>query len=75
MRVWVYLLLSIAIIKIFLDIQGESVALYSVFLDNAIFAILLVLIARTYFKQREGKREQLQRKLHELNQLLNENRL
>lgn len=73
MRLLVYSLCSLAILKIFLDIMGgELVALYSVFIENVMFLILMTMIVRTYVKQREGRREMLQRRIGELNQMLNE---
>lgn len=74
MRVLVYLLCSLAILKIFLDLppEGELFAPYSVFLENTMFLIIITMILRTYLKQREGRREMLQRKIHELNQMLSD---
>ena len=74
MRILVYLLCSLAILKIFLDLppEGELFAPYSVFLENVIFLIIITMVLRTYLKQREGRREMLQRKVHDLNQMLNE---
>jgi hypothetical protein len=74
MRVLVYLLCSLAIIKVFIDIPpaGDLFASYSVILENVMFFIILTMILRTYLKQREGRREMLQRMLQELNQILGE---
>jgi len=74
MRVLVYLLCSLAIVKIFIDLppEGELFAAYSVFIENVIFLIIITMVLRTYLKQREGRRELLQRKVHELNQTLND---
>jgi hypothetical protein len=74
MRVLVYLLCSLAIVKIFIDLppEGELFASYSVFIENAIFLIIITMVLRTYLKQREGRRELLQRKVNELNQTLSD---
>jgi len=73
MRLLVYSLCTLSIFKIFLDIQGgNSMAVTSVILESIIFLIILTMIVRTYVKQREGRREKLQRKVSELNQMLNE---
>ncbi|MFH0921296.1 MAG: hypothetical protein V1913_13165 [Fibrobacterota bacterium] len=73
MRILVYSLCTLAIFKIVFDILGgDSVAVTSVLIENIIFLIILAMIVRTYVKQREGRREKLQRKVNELNQMLNE---
>jgi hypothetical protein len=73
MRILVYSLCTLAIFKIVLDILGgDALAVTSVFLENIIFLIILAMIVRTYVKRREGRREMLQRKVNELNQMLNE---
>jgi ABC-type transport system involved in cytochrome c biogenesis permease subunit len=73
MLILVYSLCSIAVIKIILDIAGgEFVAIYSVVLENIMFFLILTMIIRVYFKQREGRREMLQKKIHDLNQRLAE---
>jgi hypothetical protein len=73
MRILVYSLCTLAIFKILLDILGgDALAVTSVFLENIIFLIIMAMIVRTYVKRREGRREMLQRKVNELNQMLNE---
>jgi hypothetical protein len=71
----VYSLCGLAVFKLFLDVAGgEQYAPYSVVIETVIFLIVLFMIIRTCLKQREGRREMLQRKINELNQTLNEPR-
>ena len=71
----VYSLCGLAIFKLFLDVVGgEQFTPYSVAIESLIFLIVLFMIIRTCLKQREGRREMLQRKINELNQMLNEPR-
>lgn len=74
MRIIGYLICSLAILKIFLDLppEGDVFATYSVFLESIIYILVLGIVLRTYFKQREGRREMLQRKVNELNQTLSD---
>lgn len=71
----IYSLCGLAILKIILDVVGgELYATYSVAIETLIYFIVLYMIVRTYLKQREGRRETLQRKINELNQMLNSGR-
>ena len=74
MRILVYLLCTLSVIKIFLDLppEGDTFAVYSVFIESVIFIIIIAMIMRTFFKQREGRREKLQRTIQELNQMLSD---
>ncbi len=74
MRILVYLLCTLSVIKIFLDLppEGDIFAIYSVFIESVIFIIIIAMILRTFFKQREGRREKLQRTIQELNQMLSD---
>ena len=67
MNLLVYTLISLAIFKIVVDLYfGETMTVYSIFLENIIFGIILAMIIRTHYKQKEGKREKLMEKLNDL---------
>jgi len=75
MLLLVYSLCGLSVFKIFLDVVGgEQYTPYSVVIESVIFLIVLFMVVRTCIKQREGRREMLQRKINELNQMLNEPR-
>jgi len=69
----VYTLIALSVVKLFLDLWGHQVvATWSVLLEAVIYAVILVMIIRTSLKRREGRREKLQRKIRELNEMLSE---
>jgi membrane protein implicated in regulation of membrane protease activity len=69
----VYTLIALAVVKLFLDLWGHQVvATWSVLLEAVIYGVVLVMIIRTSLKRREGRREKLQRKIRELNEMLSE---
>ncbi|MBL8026520.1 MAG: hypothetical protein JNL74_08920 [Fibrobacteres bacterium] len=69
----VYTLIALSVVKLFLDLWGhQAVATWSVLLEALIYGVILVMIIRTSLKRREGRREKLQRKIRELNEMLSE---
>ncbi len=69
----VHTLIALAVVKLFLDLWGQqSVATWSVLLEALIYGVVLVMIVRTSMKRKEGRREKLQRKIRELNEMLSE---
>ncbi|OGJ89472.1 MAG: hypothetical protein A2487_12670 [Candidatus Raymondbacteria bacterium RifOxyC12_full_50_8] len=75
MTILVYSLCSLAILKIIIDVVDHSNWIYysfSVLIEQIMYLFIIAMIIRTYFKQREGRRELLQRRVQELNQKLNE---
>ena len=67
MILWAYCLVSISLLKIILDIANpELFSTFSLLLDNVIFAIILTLILRITYMQKQGKREKLKEQLSNL---------
>jgi hypothetical protein len=67
MIIWAYCLVSISLFKIILDIANPDLfSSLSLVLDNVIYAIILTLIIRITYMQKQGKREKLKEKLSEL---------
>jgi hypothetical protein len=64
-----YSLIGLTFFKIIIDVwDRESMALYSVFLENIIYLIFLVVILRTHFKQKLGEREKLAKDLETISE-------
>jgi hypothetical protein len=67
MLILVYTLLSLSFFKIIVDLYfGEVMVIYSIFLENVIFGVILAMIIRTHYKQKEGRKEKLQERYNEL---------
>ncbi len=67
MHLFVYSIISLSILKILLDFfAGPLYTSYSITIEFLIIAILLILLTRSYLKQKEGSREKIQRKIRKL---------
>jgi hypothetical protein len=67
----VYSLIGLTIFKVIIDLwDRESMALYSMFLENVIFLIFLFIVLRTHFKQKLGEKEKLAHDLESISESL-----
>ena len=63
----IYSLIGLSIFKLIIDAIGQNlIAMYSVLLENIIFAILFAIILRTSIKQKLAPKESLIKKIEKL---------
>ncbi|MFP4521723.1 MAG: hypothetical protein ACLFQK_06215 [Fibrobacterota bacterium] len=75
MKLMIYTILCMGVLKLILDNAfGHSIMLYSVIAENVIFILILILVVRTYMKQKVGRREELEKMIKQLsNKLMQDN--
>ena len=67
MLIFAYCLVSVSLFKIIVDLANANlVAPFSIILDNVIVLIVLALVIRIAYLQKQGKREQLKDRLSQL---------
>jgi hypothetical protein len=70
-----YSIIGLSIFKLLIDaLGGNTLAVYSVLLENILFGFLLAVLIRTSIRQKEARRETLQEDIEQMRKETKEER-